>query len=58
MSVSHKYLRVVLMKYALNYVHVLTRMPYTWQNNEVHKYFKGMCLTGGSLEDMLPFILI
>jgi len=40
------------MKYALNYVQMLTRMPYTWQNNEDHEYFRGVCLTGGSWEDM------
>lgn len=52
MSVSHKYLTAVLMKYALNYVQMLTRMPYTWQNNEAHKYFRNAYLTGGSWEDM------
>lgn len=51
MSVSHKYLTAALMKYALNYVQMLTRMSYTWQNNDVHKYFRSVCLTGGSWED-------
>lgn len=52
MSVSHKYLTVALMKYALNYVQMLTRMPYTWQNNEAHKYFRSVCLTGRRWIDM------
>lgn len=51
MNVSYKYLTVALKKYALNYVQMLTRMPYTSQNNEAHKYFRSVCLTGGSWED-------
>lgn len=30
---------------------MLTRMPYTWQNNEDHKYFRSVCLSGRSWED-------
>lgn len=58
MSVSYKYLTVALMKYALDYIQMLTRMPSTWQNNEAHKYFRSVCLTGGSWEDASCFFFL
>lgn len=56
MNISHQYLTVALMKYALNYSKMLTRMPGAWQNNASHEYFKAVCLAGRSKWDRWSFL--